>query len=134
MDSASGAAGASVVAEARCELKAPTPKLCWLLALLAVAAVPTPLLQRHKSAAVERGAGAAKLIAKTAPAPSPETNVSVWQYPPSINPSNLWFNIEASSDLKNWSVVISNASGPGEIHVKRTDPPGFFRLAGRLSP
>ena len=110
----------------------------WLMlgALVAFAALPPiPIIKRpHKSAAVERGAGATKLISKIVPAPGPTTNTSVWIYPPSINPSNLWFNIEASSDLQNWSVLISNASGPGEVRVKRTDPPGFYRLCGRPSP
>jgi hypothetical protein len=98
----------------------------------------------HKSAAVHQGAGAVKLIARIAPAPPATTNTTVWQYPTTIllpnntelvfNPSNYWWSIEASSDLAHWSVVISNATGPGEIRVKRTDPHGFFRLEGRLSP
>jgi hypothetical protein len=106
-----------------------------ILALICVAMVPpVPSVKHHKSAAMERGAGATKLIAKIAPKPTPTTNTTVWLYSPSINPLNLWFNIEASSDLAHWSVVVSNASGPGEVRVKRTDPPGFFRLAGRSSP
>ena len=107
-----------------------------ILALLCVAMVPpVPTVNRpHKSAAVHQGAGAAKLIAKAVIPSPPTTNIFSWQFAPGTTPSNLWFNIESSSDLAHWSVVISNATGPGEVRVKRTDPPGFFRLAGRISP
>jgi hypothetical protein len=107
-----------------------------ILALLCVAMVPpVPAIKRpHKSAAVHQGAGSAKLIAKAlVPAP-PTTNTFTWKYPPGIMAANWFWNVEASSDLANWITVISNASGPGEVRVKRTDPPGFFRLEGRPSP
>lgn len=106
-----------------------------ILSLLCVAMVPpVPAIKRsHKSAAVHQGAGAVRLISKVV-LPATMTNTFVWQYPPGVAAENLWWNIEASSDLAHWSVVISNASGPGEVRVKRTDPPGFFRLSGRSSP
>ena len=86
----------------------------------------------HKPTAVERGAGAAKLIAKIAPAPVqvPRTNTIIWKY--SGNPSNLFWNVESSIDLKSWSVIISNASGPSEFTVKKSEPLRAYRLSGRL--
>ena len=95
---------------------------------------PPPVVKRpHKSAAVHQGAGAAKLIAKLVVL-APTTNTFVWRYPAGLDPSTRWWAVEASSDLANWSVVISNASGPGEVRVKRTDAPRFYRLSGRLTP
>jgi len=106
----------------------------WAIGAALTPPLPPVPKRNHVSAAVHQGAGAAKLIAKAIiPAP-PTTNTFVWQYPPGIDPSSRWWNIEASSDLATWLVISSNASGPSEVRVKRTDPPGFFRLAGRLSP
>ena len=106
-----------------------------ILILLCLGMVPpVPTVKRaHKSAAVHQGAGAARLISK-AVLPTTTTNTFVWQYPPGIVEANWFWNIEASSDLSNWIVLISNASGPGEVRVKRTDPPGFYRLSGRSLP
>jgi hypothetical protein len=109
-----------------------------ILALLCVAMVPpVPTVKRnHVSALVPRGTGAAKLIVKPKMIvlPAPTTNTFAWRYPPGVAAASLWWSIESSPDLRNWSVLISNASGPAEVRVKRTDPPGFFRLAGRSSP
>jgi len=104
VDSASGSAGASVVAEARCELKAPTPKLCWLIALLAVAAMP-PLPPRHHKPFAYQGAGAKDLLAKKSPArPMLVIQVGkklVWDWTPDAqNPaSNVVFLIRSNSTL-----------------------------------
>ena len=109
-----------------------------ILALLCVAMVPpVPTVKRvHQSAAVHQGRAALDQIAhpKLIVLPAPTTNSCAWRYPSNVVASNWFWSVEASSDLAHWSVVISNASGPGEVRVKRTDPPGFFRLAGRLSP
>jgi hypothetical protein len=109
-----------------------------ILALLCVAMVPPmPIVKRaHQSAAVHQGRAAMDQISKPnlIVLPAPTTNVFVWRYPPGVVAENWFWNIEASKDLRNWSVLISNASGPGEVRVKRTDPPGFYRLSGRPSP
>ena len=109
-----------------------------ILVLLCLGMVPpVPTVRRpHQSAAVHQGRAALDQIAKPKliVLPTPTTNIFAWQYPPGVVVTNWFWNVEGSSDLANWTVVISNASGPGEVRVKRTDPPGFFRLAGRLSP
>src|ERR1017187_9249692 len=107
-----------------------------ILALLCVAKVPPlPTVKRaHQSAAVHQGRAALDQIAKPKliVLPVPMTNSFTWRYSPGTNPSNLWWSVEASRDLKSWSVLISNASGATEVHVKRTDPPGFYRLCGQI--
>ena len=109
-----------------------------VLVLLCVAMVPpVPTVKRaHQSAAVHQGRAALDLIAKPKliVLPATTTNSFDWRYPPGVVAANWFWNVEASSDLANWITVVSNASGPAEVRVKRTDPPGFFRLAGRLSP
>lgn len=96
---------------------------------------PKPKLP-HASAAVHQGAGAAALISKLAVIvpPSPTTNAIAWQYPPGLVASNLWWNIEASTDLAHWSVLVSNASGVCEVRVLRTEPARVYRLCGRMYP
>jgi hypothetical protein len=109
-----------------------------ILAMLCVAMVPpVPTVKRaHQSAAVHQGRAALDLIAKPKliVLPAPTTNSFDWRYPPSVVAANWFWNVEASSDLSHWSVVVSNATGPAEVRVKRTDPPGFYRLCGRPSP
>jgi hypothetical protein len=108
--------------------------LCVSAWSIATGPPPVPTIKRpHKSAAVHQGAGSAKLIAKIVPVVV-ATNTTVWAYPPSIKPSNYWWNIEWSADFQSWSVVVSNASGPCDIHVNKLEPIIFYRLAGRLSP
>jgi hypothetical protein len=109
-----------------------------ILALLCVAMVPpVPTVKHaHKSAAVHQGRAALDQIAKSKliVLPVPTTNTFVWRYPPGVMAANWFWNVEASRDMKSWSVLISNATGSGEVRVKRTDPPGFYRLSGRSSP
>jgi hypothetical protein len=109
-----------------------------ILVLLCVAMVPpVPTVKHtHQSAAVHQGRAALDQLAKAKliVLPAPTTNAFAWQYPPGVVAANLWWSVEASSDLANWSVLVSNATGPGEVRVKRTDPPAFYRLSGRLSP
>lgn len=107
-----------------------------LAVLFCVAATVPPvpkLKQHHRSAAVERGAGAKALI-KPMVVAVPVVNTFVWQYPSSVNPSNLWWNIETSSDLRSWSVAVSNASGVTTVNVNKQQPLQVYRLAGRLTP
>ena len=106
-------------------------------ALYAVNVPPIPPVpaRPHKSAAIHQGAGAAALIVKPLIITLVSlTNSVVWQYPPSVNPSNLWWNIESSTDLYHWEVAISNASGQSAINVKPTEPLRVFRLSGRTQP
>lgn len=90
----------------------------------------------NKSAAIHQGAGAAVLITKLAVIvpPSSRTNTIVWKYPPGIVASNLWWNVESSTDLRTWSVLVSNASGVYAVNVTKTAPLRAYRIAGRLSP
>jgi hypothetical protein len=106
-----------------------------ILALLCIAAMPPnpPKSRHYKSGEVPRGAGSRALIAKVV-IPVARTNAFLWKFPEGLHPESYFWNIEASSDLANWTVVISNASGATEVRVKRTDPPGFYRLCGRPSP
>ena len=93
---------------------------------------PTPK-RPHTSSAVHQGAGAAALV-KPMMTTRPTTNAIVWQYPVGLNPSNAWWNIELSTDLKNWSVLISNASGEATVNVKKSQPLQVYRLSGRFAP
>jgi hypothetical protein len=96
---------------------------------------PLPVAKKHyRSGEVARGAGAAKLIAKAAPLAPPHTNSITWLYPANLNPSNFWWNVEASTDLTNWVVVITNASGTCEVTVNRNEALRIYRLSGRFSP
>jgi hypothetical protein len=126
-------------------MKDPTKLAIWSLAFIVVClgvwvcpGQPVPPFPKrpNQSAVIHQGAGSAALISKLAVIvpPSPRTNTIVWKYPTGIVASNLWWNVESSTDLRTWSVLVSNATGPAEVRVKRTDPPGFYRLAGRLSP
>jgi hypothetical protein len=109
-----------------------------ILALLCVAMVPPlPDVKRpHKSAAVHQGRAALDQISKPklSVLPSPTTNTFAWQYPPDIAASDMWWNIESSTDLRNWSVLVSNASGVCEVNVKKTDALRAYRISGRVSP
>ena len=111
--------------------------LCMVVCLgAALPPLPPKPKRPHKSAAVHQGAGAAALISKLSVIvpPSPVTNTIVWQYPPGLVASNLWWNIEASTDLAHWSVLVSNASGASEVSVNKGAPLQVYRLSGRLSP
>jgi hypothetical protein len=109
-----------------------------ILALLCVAMVPpVPNVKRpHKSAAVHQGRAAMDQIAKPKliVLPRPTTNSLAWQYPPVVVAADMWWNIESSTDLRKWSVLVSNASGVCEVNVKKTEPLRAYRLSGRLSP
>ena len=80
----------------------------------------------RQEGAQKRGGGArggAKAL--IAPPPStgvPVTTIIVWKYPASVNPSNLWWAIESSTDLRTWSVLVSNASGEATVNIKRSEP------------
>ena len=100
--------------------------------LYAVNAPPLPK-RPHKSAAVHQGAGAAALI-KPMVVTVPKTNVIVWQYPATINPSNYWWDIQTSTNLQTWSVLVTNASGEIVVTVKKTVPLQVYRLSAKLSP
>ena len=108
----------------------------FLVLLCTAASLPPapPVSHRpHKSALVERGAGARALIAKIVPSVS-RTNTFTWFYPPGIDPASFWWNIESSTDLKNWTTLVTNASGSFDVHVNKSQPLSVYRLRGRLSP
>ena len=109
----------------------------WLMlgALVAFAALPPiPIIKRpHMSAAVERGAGAKALIAKIVPSVA-LTNTIVWLYPPGVSPSQFWWNLESSTDLKNWTTLVTNASGPFDVYVNKSLPLSVYRLRAKLTP
>ena len=112
------------------------PALVFVL-LCVAASLPLRPKVPHKSAAVHQGAGAAALIAKLAVIvpPAPTTNIIVWQYPPSIVASNLWWNIEqAPNPIGPWTVLVTNATGACEIIVNKAEPLRAYRLSGRLLP
>ena len=109
------------------------------LALVCIAATVPPLppvpKRNHKSAAITQGMGAAKLIAKIIPPAVPRTNTFVWRYPPQINPSNFFWNIESSIGVKGpWTVIVTNASGAQDVTVNRTEALRLYRLSINLSP
>lgn len=111
-------------------------RLALILALLCVALTPPPLPKRpHKSAAVNQGAGALALISQPKVATVKTNSVTfVWQYPAGVNPSNLWWSVMSSTDLRNWTVAISNASGNSTVTVQRIEPIRVYRLSGRNTP
>jgi hypothetical protein len=96
---------------------------------------PSPPVPKrpHKSAAIHQGAGAAKLISKIVPSIS-RTNTFTWLYPPGLDPSQFWWNIESSTDLKNWTVLVTNASGPYSVNVNKSTPLSIYRLRAKLTP
>lgn len=51
-----------------------------------------------------------------------------WRYNVAT-PSNWWWNLEHSFDMRNWSVMASNVTGSPTVFA--TNRQGFFRLAGR---
>lgn len=105
-----------------------------MLALLCLAATIPPIPKaNHRSASIHQGAAAAKLLIKPSIV-TPRDTLIVWQYPPSINSSNYWWNIETSTDLKRWSVLVSNASGDASVTVGKSKPLRVYRLSGRLNP
>lgn len=95
---------------------------------------PIPHKRAKRVVPQTQGAGAKALLVPLPPPISPGTNVIVWQYPKSINPTDLWWNLEASADLKVWAVVVSNASGAATVNVNKSDPLRIYRLSGRLQP
>lgn len=106
-----------------------------LLSLACLGAMLPPFIPRpHKSSAVHQGAGALALISRYPALSSPTTNSFLWQYPPGINPSNFWWNIEVSTDLVHWSVLVSNASGEYADTSVRTNSLRVYRISGRLEP
>lgn len=105
-----------------------------LIGLLCIAATIPPLPKHYRSGEVPRGAGASKLIAKVT-VTQPWTNTFTWQYPASIDPASMWWNIEQATSVKGpWSVLISNATGAAEVTVDRKDALRVYRLSGRISP
>lgn len=113
------------------------PEAC-ILALLCLAAALPPLpavpKRNHKSAAVHQGAGAAKLIAKIVPSVS-RTNTFTWLYPPGVNPSQFWWDIQqATSPDGPWSTLVTNASGAFDIHVNKSLPLSVYRLRAKVQP
>ena len=107
--------------------------------LLCLAATVPPLppvpKRNHKSAAVSQGDAAARLIAKIAPPAAPHTNTFVWSYPPQINPSNFFWNIETAVSASGpWTVLITNASGAQDVTVTKSEGLRLFRLSRNLSP
>ena len=83
-----------------------------------------------------QGAGAAALIAKAAIVipPVARTNVMAWRYPSTINPNALWWNLEASTNMRQWSLVQSNATGSLTVTNNRAERMRVFRLVGRVNP
>lgn len=106
-----------------------------ILALFCLALSLPPAPKRpHRSAAIHQGAGALALL-KQAPPPQPPVSRTIdWVYPPGINPSALWWNVESSTDLRHWIVVITNASGNNSLTVNKAEPLRAFRLSGRSQP
>jgi hypothetical protein len=111
------------------------PTLVFVL-LCVAASLPTLPKRPNKSVAIHQGAGAAALISRAAliVPPAPLTNIIAWQYPPGIVPSNFWWNIESSTDLRHWSVSIRNATGAYKVTVKKTDHLRAYRISGRILP
>lgn len=51
-----------------------------------------------------------------------------WKYG-NLTASNYWWNIEVSTDLRTWTTLVTNASGPHDVTA--TNKQEFFRLKGR---
>ena len=111
----------------------------WLMlgALVAFAALPPiPIIKRpHKSAAVERGAGAAKLIAKLAPAQPKIAAIGkrlAWNWATNAdNPaSNIVFLVRSNNVLllsrHAYPVVGISTSNSFPFTVNPAQPTGFF--------
>lgn len=96
---------------------------------------PTPKSVKHWKHAigVTQGAGALSLITPKSVA-LPAVYTFYWQYPAGLNPYDFWWNVESSTDLKNWSVIITNASGESTVNASKSDPLRVYRLSGRLKP
>ena len=110
---------------------------CALTALFGIGAmIPPGHRQNHRSPAIHQGAGALALISQSAAVlpPSSTTNIITWKYPPGIVPSNFWWNIESSTDLRHWSVVIRNATGAYKVTANKIDRLRVYRLSGRILP
>ena len=58
-----------------------------------------------------------------------KTNVFTWRYPRGA--TNYWWNLEGSTNLKNWVVIVSNVSGDLAVNATRRDPMKLYRLIGR---
>ena len=65
------------------------------------------------------------------PAPIRTNELPKWRYPSTINPSNYWWTLEVTTNLRTWSIVTTNA-GPGPYTVTNDLRPGrkFYRLRG----
>ena len=92
-----------------------------------------PKKRHYKSGEVPRGTGAKALISKVS-IPVSRTNVFLWTFPQGLHPEIYFWNIEQSTDLAHWSVLVSNASGVSEVRVLRTEPARVYRLCGRMYP
>jgi hypothetical protein len=113
---------------------------------LALAAPPVPpvpkiakarakLSRKAKAAVVTQGAGAGALIMKAVVVvAAPRTNVFPWIYPKTIAASNYWWNLETSTDLWNWAVVCSNATGDYTVTNNKAEARRWWRLHGRTTP
>lgn len=103
-----------------------------LALLVCVAAVPpVPKAPKKHVTPLTQGAGAKQLIAKSVVIPPRwHTNTFVWRYPPSINPSNYWWDIQCSTDLVHWVTVTTHATG--DYWVTNTGSRRVFRLYGYL--
>lgn len=109
------------------------------LALLCVSATPPPLPKVKKvyrpATGVTKGAGAAALIAKPLAVSTnkPKEWTINWQYRQSLVASNYWWNLEASTDMRKWSVLQSNVTGTVTVTNKPSERFRAFRLSGRLT-
>ncbi len=96
--------------------------------------LPPAPKRNHKSAEVERGAGAKSLIAKLVALPGPRTNTIAWLYPPGVNPSQFWWDIQqATSPDGPWSTLVTNASGAFDVHVNKSQALSIYRLRAKLT-
>ena len=105
-----------------------------IIALVCVAAMvaptpPKPPKTPPKPAPEQQGASVVVIVP-----PSPRTNIIAWKYPAGLVPSNYWWNVESSTDLRHWSVVIRNATGAYQVTAKKTDRLRAYRISGRLTP
>ena len=91
--------------------------------------------RKFRTSQSHQGAAAAVSIAKAAAVPPVwRTNVILWRYPSGIDPNALWWNIEASTNLRHWFVVRSNATGDLTIVNDKAQRMRVFRLVGRKDP
>ena len=93
-------------------------------------------LRASASSLTTKGAGAFALITKAAviAPPALRTNTFPWRYPAAINPGNLWWNLETTTNLRTWSVIVSNATGDFTLTNNKTPGLRAYRLVGRANP